>query len=121
MQTVNDALNKLDKSKFRSRFHLSAEDIKYIDERGLDTIRVHAAEMVKNRLSPADIRNDGKQTPWKGHPVFIAQHACACCCRKCLCKWYRVPKGIELSEVQQKKIVNLLMQWIEREYFNNKK
>lgn len=121
MQTVNEAFEKLNKSKFRSKFHLQPEDIRYIDERDLSTIRIHAAEMVKNRLSPADIPNDGRQTPWKGHPVFIAQHACACCCRKCLHKWYRVPMHTPLSEEQQKKIVNLLMNWIEREYNGSKK
>ena len=120
MQTVNEAFEKLGRSKFRSKFHLSSDEIRYIDERGLDTIRVHAAEMIKNRLSPAEIINDGRQTPWKGHPVFVAQHACACCCRKCLNKWYNVPMHTQLSEEQQKKIVNLLMQWIEREYMNEK-
>ena len=52
----------------------------------------------------------------RGHPVFIAQHATATCCRGCLEKWYRVQKGVELSEVQQEKIVNLIMTWIAKEY-----
>ncbi|HAE88645.1 MAG TPA: DUF4186 domain-containing protein, partial [Clostridiales bacterium] len=41
--------------------------------------------------------------------------ACACCCRGCLSKWYRVPKGVPLSPEEQQKIVNLLMAWIEKE------
>ena len=115
MQTIDEALEKLKKSKFRSSFHLSEKDKKYIAEKGLDTIRSHAADFVAARLAPAEISNDGKQTPMRGHPVFIAQHACACCCRGCLNKWYRVPKGKRLSAVDQQKIVNLLMAWIERE------
>ncbi len=115
MQTIDEALEKLKKSKFRSNFHLSEKDKKYIAEKGLDTIRSHAADFVAARLSPAEIPNDGKQTPMRGHPVFIAQHACACCCRGCLNKWYRVPKGKQLSAADQQKIVNLLMAWIERE------
>ena len=78
-------------------------------------IRAHAIDFVKTRLAPAEPRNDGKQTPMRGHPVFVAQHACACCCRGCLQKWYHVPMGIELSEDQQTRIVKLLMAWIERE------
>ena len=58
---------------------------------------------------------DGKQTPMRGHPVFIAQHACACCCRGCLHKWYHVPVGRELTENEQERIVKLLMTWIERQ------
>ena len=115
VQTIDEALEKLKKSKFRSSFHLSEKDKKYIAEKGLDTIRSHAADFVAARLAPAEIPNDGKQTPMRGHPVFIAQHACACCCRGCLNKWYRVPKGKQLSAADQQKIVNLLMVWIERE------
>jgi len=70
---------------------------------------------VRLRLSPAEIPNDGKQTPMRGHPVFKAQHACACCCRGCLYKWYKVKRGMALSAVQQQKIVDLLMAWIEKE------
>ncbi|HCT17087.1 MAG TPA: DUF4186 domain-containing protein [Ruminococcaceae bacterium] len=116
MQTVDQALEKLQRSKFRSSFHLTKKDIAYIDEKGLDVIRSHAADFVAKRLAPAEIPNDGKQTPMRGHPVFIAQHACACCCRGCLNKWYRVPQGRTLTETEQRKIVNLLMAWIEKEY-----
>lgn len=116
MQTVDEAFAKLQKSKFRSGFHLDEKNIKYIDEKGLDVIRSHAADFVAKRLAPAEIPNDGKQTPMRGHPVFVAQHACACCCRGCLNKWYRVPQGRALTESEQRRIVNLLMAWIEKEY-----
>ena len=52
----------------------------------------------------------------RGHPVFVAQHACACCCRGCLEKWYQVPRGRALTPKEQKGIVNLLMAWILMEY-----
>lgn len=113
---IDEALNKLEKSNFRSKFHLSKSDIDYIDKKGLDTIREHAKDFIEKRLAPAYISNDGEQTPMHGHPVFIAQHACACCCRGCLNKWYNVKKDVALTEIQQEKIVNLLMTWIEREY-----
>lgn len=116
MQTVDEALAKLQKSKFRSGFHLDERNVKYIDEKGLDVIRSHAADFVAKRLAPAEILNDGKQTPMRGHPVFVAQHACACCCRGCLNKWYRVPQGRALTESEQRRIVKLLMAWIEKEY-----
>lgn len=116
MQTVDEALTKLQKSKFRSGFHLDEKNVRYIDEKGLDVIRSHAADFVAKRLAPAEIPNDGRQTPMRGHPVFVAQHACACCCRGCLNKWYRVPQGRALTESEQRRIVNLLMAWIEKEY-----
>lgn len=120
MQTIEVALAKLNKSKFRSRFHLKQEDIDYIDKKGLEKIRSDAEDFISKRLAPAQIPNDGRQTPMKGHHVFIAQHATACCCRGCLNKWYNVPKNTELSAARQKKIVNLIMAWIEKEYSSSK-
>lgn len=115
MPTVEEAFAKLGRSRFCSGFHLSEKDKKYVLEKGMKTIRVHAEEFVRTRLSSAYPKDDGHQTPMRGHPVFVAQHACACCCRGCLEKWYKVPRGIKLSDEQVNKIVNLLMSWIERE------
>ena len=113
--TIGEALQRLQKSDFRARFHLSRKDREYIEEKTLPVIRQHAEDFVRKRLAPAQIPNDGKQTPMRGHPVFVAQHACACCCRGCLEKWYHIPRGVELTEAQQKGVVDLLMAWIIRE------
>ncbi len=113
---MNDILDKLSKSKFRSSFHLRKYMIKYVDDKGLDTIKNHTYDFIKTRLAPANPINDGKQTPLKGHPTFIAQHATATCCRSCLEKWYHIPKGRELSEEQIQFLVSIIMKWIEKEY-----
>lgn len=115
MQTIEEALDKLERSKFRRKFRLGEADRQYIVEKGMDTIRAHAADFVRKRLAPAHIPNDGRQTPMRGHPVFLAQHATACCCRGCLKKWYGVAEGRELTEAQQEKIVNLIMAWLGRQ------
>ena len=112
MATIEETLKRLKKSDFRAKFYLSEKDKQYITEKGMDTIRFHAEEFIRTRLAPKEIPNDGKQTPMRGHPVFKAQHACACCCRNCLEKWYKVPRNTPLTELQQEKIVNLLMAWI---------
>ena len=115
MQTIDEALEKLNKSTFRSSFHLTKKEKEYVEQKGLNTIKLHAQDFVKSRLAPAVIPNDGKQTPMRGHPVFKAQHATACCCRGCLNKWYHIPLATQLTSVQQEKIVNLLMAWIIKE------
>lgn len=116
---VDNVLYKLSKSNFRSRFHLKQTDIVYINNKGIDTIKNHAYDFIQKRLAPKVIINDGKQTPMKGHPVFIAQHATATCCRGCLEKWHNIPKGCVLSNEQIDYIVQVLMKWIENEV-NNK-
>lgn len=103
---------RLSKSAFRSRFHLSQKDREYITEKGLATIRKHAEDFVAKRLAPAVIPNDGKQTPMKGHPVFIAQHATGCCCRGCFFKWHHIPAGRQLTREEQQYAVEVLMEWI---------
>lgn len=114
MATIEETLERLHRSTFRAKFRLTEKDRQYIAEKGVETIRLHAADFIRQRLAPASIPNDGKQTPMRGHPVFLAQHACACCCRGCLEKWYRVPKGRALTLDEQTRIVNLLMAWIEQ-------
>ena len=109
---------RLATSEFRRRFRLKAEDIAYIERKGMETIRRHAADFVRTRLAPAVIPNDGRQTPMRGHPVFIAQHATACCCRGCLEKWHGIPQGVPLSAEQQVYIVGMLMSWMRREMEN---
>ena len=115
MQTIDEALQKLQTSPFRARFRLGEKDRAYVRAKGLPVIRRHARDFVRDRLAPAVIPNDGRQTPMRGHPVFLAQHACACCCRGCLQKWYAVARGRELTDSEQERIVNLLMAWIERQ------
>lgn len=110
-----DIFYKLSKSKFRSKFKLNQKDLEYIKTKGLETIRSHACEFISKRLAPNEIPNDGKQTPMRGHPVFIAQHATACCCRGCLEKWHHIPKGTQLTEAQQKYVVDVLMEWINKQ------
>ena len=119
MTTKQEAYERLQQSPFRSSFHLKNKDKAYVREKGIEVIAIHAQDFVRKRLAPADIPNDGKQTPMRGHPVFIAQHACACCCRGCLHKWYKVPEHTALTEEQQAKIVGMLMYWIDREMDND--
>ena len=113
--TKDDAFARLAKSKFRSRFKLTAKDREYIVEKGMDTIRRHAEDFVAKKLAPAQPENDGKQTPMRGHPVFKAIHGSAMCCRGCMEKWWKVKRGIALTDAQQKKAVDFLMTWIERQ------
>ena len=109
----------LEASKFRSSFHLKEKDIAYIQEKGLDVIREHAQDFIAKREAPAYIPNDGKQTPMRGHPVFIAQHATATCCRECIRKWHKLQPGRELSAIQQEYLVDVIMTWIEKELEDN--
>jgi hypothetical protein len=110
-----EILERLSNSKFRSSFKLKEKDIEYINKVGIEKIKKHAIDFVIDRLSKKDIINDGKQTPMKGHPVFVAMHATATCCRGCLYKWHKIEKNKELSKEEILYIVNLILKWIKNE------
>jgi hypothetical protein len=112
MGDFDKLFEKLSRSKFRSSFKLKPADIGYINEREMATIQQHARDFITKRLAPAEPKNDGRQTPTKGHPVFIVQHATGTCCRKCLLKWHSIKAGIELSENQIDYIIAVIIQWI---------
>ena len=107
---------RLAKSSFRSSFYLNAKDRAIIADKGIDTIRMHARQIIARRLAPALIPNDGRQTPMRHgtSPVFIAQHATGCCCRGCFEKWHGIPKGRALTIDEQDYAVAVVMEWIKR-------
>lgn len=111
----DEIFDRLSKSDFRKKFKLSQKDRLYLEQKGFDTIRGHAVDFIAKRIAPADIPNDGKQTPMRGHPVFTAQHATATCCRGCINKWHKFPKEVQLTKEQQKYLVDLIMEWIKRQ------
>ena len=110
-----DLWKRLSQSKFRSSFSLKANDRNYVSEKGMAKVREHAIDFISKRLAPANLPNDGRQTPMRGHPVFVAQHATATCCRGCLEKWHRIPKGRDLTWEEQEYVVYVIMEWISRE------
>ncbi len=109
---LHNKLAKLHQSKFRSSFKLTKKDKNYLNDKGFSTIEEHAYNFIRTRLSPAFLPNDGKQTPFKGHPVFIAQHATATCCRQCLYKWHKIPPNRNLLPKEERFIVALILEWL---------
>jgi hypothetical protein len=112
MRDLDDVFATLSHSRFRSRFRLDGRDRTYLHERGLDLVLEHARDFIAKRLAPASPLNDGKQTPYRGHPVFVAQHATGTCCRGCLEKWHGIAKGQPLSPEEQARVVATLERWL---------
>ncbi len=121
INNINNILYRLSMSKFRSSFKLSKKEIDYINTKGIEKIKEHAYDFINKRLAPKYIQNDGKQTPMHGHPVFIAEHATATCCRGCLKKWHKIETNKELSKAEIDYIVNVIMEWIKHQMSKNEK
>jgi hypothetical protein len=115
MRDFDELFEALGRSEFRCRFRLQDKEAAYLREKGLDTILAHARDFIEKRLAPAEPTNDGRQTPLRNHPVFIAQHATATCCRGCLEKWHNIPKGQALSDREVQYIVAVIRCWLVRQ------
>lgn len=116
---IAETLERLSHSKFRSKFVLSDKDRAYARAKGKAIINRHAHEMLHDRVGAAEPKNDGKQTPWRGHPVFTAQHATATCCRGCIEKWHHIPQGRAFTEEETNRLADLVMAWIERDLIHH--
>jgi hypothetical protein len=114
MRDVNELFAALGRSEFRSRFRLRSREAAYFQQKGLETVLVHARQFIEDRLAPAEPANDGRQTPMKNHPAFIAQHATATCCRSCLEKWHGIPKGRALTQAEIDYILGVIRHWLEQ-------
>lgn len=115
MNDIDDVLIRLSRSAFRRRFTLQGTDRAYLERKGLAAVRDHAKGFIAKRLAPANPASDGKQTPFRGHPVFVAQHATATCCRGCLAKWHDIACGRPLDAAEQAYILAVLERWLARE------
>jgi hypothetical protein len=115
MAELDELIDRIGAQPFRAKFHLRGRDRATAILRGPSAIRAHARDLIARRLAPAAPRNDGKQTPYRGHPVFVAQHATATCCRSCLAKNHGIAAGAELTPEQHDYVVDVICRWIERE------
>jgi len=115
MERIEELLRRLATSAFRRRFRLGPRERAYLADKGLVAVLAHGQDFIARRLAPADPANDGKQTPFRGHPIFVAQHATATCCRSCLARWHAIPRGRSLSPDEQAYVLAVIEAWLRHE------
>ena len=112
---IDERIDRIRRHPFRAKFRLRGRDRGLAELRGPARVREHAAELVAKWLAPALPYKDGKQTPYRGHPVFVAQHATATCCRNCLARSHDIATVRELTAEEQAYVVAVICRWTERE------
>jgi len=112
MRDLDTVFAALSRSNFRMGFRLGTREEAYLREHGMTEVIGHARELITRRLAPEQLPNDGKQTPFRGHPVFIAQHATATCCRSCLAKWHGIEAGKKLDDGERDHVVQAIERWL---------
>ena len=109
---LDEAFRRLGSSAFRRKFRLTGRELAYLQTWGLPHVMKQAEELIRKRLAPAVIPNDGRQTPWRNHPVFVAQHATATCCRGCLEKTHGIAKGHALTDEELRHVLAAIERWL---------
>jgi hypothetical protein len=112
---IDERLDAIGRHPFRAKFHLCGRERAEVTLHGMSTIRAQARDLITRRVAPAEPHRDGRQTPWRGHPVFVAQHATGTCCRSCLQRLHEIPKGHPLAPEELNYVVDVICRWIERE------
>lgn len=120
VQNIDDKQWKTLKQKLARSKQITMPDMgepekEYVTSRGLDILRLHATDFVNKRIAPARPKNDGRQTPLKGHPVFIAQHATGTSDREKLEKFHGIKAGENLTDKEVAYIVSVILRWIEEQ------
>ncbi|HSP14834.1 MAG TPA: DUF4186 domain-containing protein [Thermoanaerobaculia bacterium] len=115
MIDIERAFDSIASSAFRRKFRLKGSELAYLHRWGIERVMEQAAKFIDERLAPAEPRNDGRQTPWRNHPVFVAQHGTATCCRGCLEKVHEIAKGHALSEDETQYVLSVMRRWLERQ------
>ena len=113
MIEIEEAFRRLARSSFRRRFRLQGKEEAYLQMWGLPHVMKQAEELIRKRVAPAVIPNDGRQTPWRNHPVFVAQHATATCCRGCLQRVHEVEKDRALTSEELAYVLRVIERWLD--------
>ena len=119
--SLDQKLDDIARHPFRAKFHLRGRERAAAQLSDPATMRRHAYDLIARRLAPAEPHKDGKQTPYRGHPVFVAQHATATCCRTCPERWHQIPKGRQLGRDEHAYVVDVICRWIDREKIDREK
>ncbi len=112
MIDIDEVFRRLRATPFRRKFVLQGRELAYLQTWGVPNVVKQAREIIEARVAPATPKNDGKQTPWRNHPVFVAQHATATCCRGCLEKVHHIPKGHALTAEEIDHVVSVIERWL---------
>ena len=112
MIDIEKAFHRIAASAFRRKFSLRGRELAYLQTWGIERVMQQAAQFIDERLAPASPRNDGRQTPWGNHPVFVAQHATGTCCRGCLAKTHEIGRGRELTGEEKAYVLAVIERWL---------
>jgi hypothetical protein len=97
---VEHTLASLKKEWIRHQFWHRPLDqwaVNYARRKGRLELHAALAHRLRQCVGVKSTR-DGRQTPWSKNPIYYAQHATACCCRRCIEYWHGIPPERPLTE-----------------------
>ncbi len=105
-------IQELRKEKWRNDWWNKEIDLGAINHalrKGEIDLRRFAVNRIRKSVGDEKPYRDGYQTPYQGNIVYYAQHALACCCRKCIEYWHGIPRGRKLTQHEINYLTDLVM------------
>lgn len=91
--------------------------INHARRKGRVELRVFANRQLRQLVGSVRHAREGYQTPRETSPhanaINFAQHATACCCRKCIAEWHGIPATRPLSDDELAYFTDLVMLYVE--------
>ncbi len=81
-----------------------------------ESMRDLVRHRIRSSVASAKQFRDGMQTPFEGNIIYRAQHATACCCRKCIDLWWGIPRDQDLQDDQIEFLVSMAMLFIDAKW-----
>lgn len=114
-----DILDRLAKSKFRSRFKLRAKELKYIKDKGLDTIRSHACDFIRDRVAPLNLQMMANKPQCENTRYLSLSTQPPPVAAAVSKNGISSPQHRELTQSEQEYLVSIIMEWINRQINSN--
>lgn len=115
LSDVGNTFMALKKELVRHHFWHLEIDVKAINHahrKGKSKLRDAVEQRIRKSVSSVAPSFDGRQTPTDGNIIFYAQHATACCCRKCMEYWHNIPPGRALTGEEMAYFIELVWLYI---------
>jgi hypothetical protein len=96
---------------------LTERVLNHARRKGRVELRTFANRQLRQLVGNERHAREGYQTPRETSPhanaIHFAQHATACCCRKCIAEWHGIPATRPLTEDELAYFTDLVMLYVE--------
>jgi Domain of unknown function (DUF4186) len=116
LDDVAFTFSQLRRERIRHHFwHLAFDEkaLNHATRKGRRALNEAARQRIETSVARAGMAFDGRQTPRSGNTLYYAQHATACCCRRCIEYWHAIPADRDLDADEVRYLTSLVISYLD--------